>query len=158
MSYSKRLGDCTVYFKDPQCRIIHRLDGPAAVYDNGSVEWYRNGKPHREDGPAIENTSTSASLIVREWYYNGENHREDGLAVEYADGMLSWYRHGFYHRLDGPAVMRNSSLGETAHYYVNGNLCELDEFPKAVANWVSVIEVTTEDVKRAIGDYRIVEW
>ena len=24
------------------------------VYDNGSKEWYLNGKRHREDGPAVE--------------------------------------------------------------------------------------------------------
>jgi len=24
------------------------------VDDNGNIEWYKNGKLHREDGPAVE--------------------------------------------------------------------------------------------------------
>jgi hypothetical protein len=33
---------------------LHRTDGPAAEYPNGSEFWYIEGKYHRTDGPAIE--------------------------------------------------------------------------------------------------------
>ena len=33
---------------------LHREDGPAREWDNGSKEWCINGKLHREDGPAVE--------------------------------------------------------------------------------------------------------
>lgn len=33
---------------------IHREDGPAVEYQNGTKMWYQNGRLHREDGPAIE--------------------------------------------------------------------------------------------------------
>ena len=33
---------------------VHRLDGPAVVYGNGTKVWYRHGVVYREDGPAIE--------------------------------------------------------------------------------------------------------
>jgi len=33
---------------------LHREDGPAIEYADGSKWWYIYGKFHREDGPAIE--------------------------------------------------------------------------------------------------------
>ena len=32
---------------------LHRLDGPAVIYKNGSKAWYQYGKRHRKDGPAV---------------------------------------------------------------------------------------------------------
>jgi hypothetical protein len=49
--------------------------------------WYLNGKLHREDGPAVEYADGS-----KEWWINGQCHREDGPAVEYADGTTKeWW-------------------------------------------------------------------
>ena len=48
--------------------------------------WCLNGKPHREDGPAIE-----CADGTKEWYLNGKRHREDGPAVEWADGTKEWW-------------------------------------------------------------------
>jgi hypothetical protein len=31
---------------------LHREDGPAIVWKDGSVEWWHKGERHREDGPA----------------------------------------------------------------------------------------------------------
>ncbi len=36
---------------------LHREDGPAAEYPNGTKVWYRNGQLHRLDGPAIEGSN-----------------------------------------------------------------------------------------------------
>jgi hypothetical protein len=41
----------------------------------GTKFWYLDGKLHRPDGPAIQYTDGST-----EWYHNGELHREDGPA------------------------------------------------------------------------------
>jgi hypothetical protein len=68
-------------------------------YPNGSKLWYRNGKQHREDGPAREWASGS-----KEWWLNGKYHREDGPAIEDADGTKQWFLNGQLHRVDGPAV------------------------------------------------------
>ncbi len=38
------------------------------------------------------------------WYRDGKHHRDDGPAVEWADGTKGWYRDGKLHRDDGPAV------------------------------------------------------
>jgi hypothetical protein len=32
---------------------VHRIDGPAVEYDNGTKMWYYNNTYHRLDGPAI---------------------------------------------------------------------------------------------------------
>jgi hypothetical protein len=63
------------------------------------TEWYFNGKLHREDGPAIEYADGS-----KYWYLGGQLHREDGPAITWADGSKLWFRNGQLHREDGPAV------------------------------------------------------
>jgi hypothetical protein len=68
---------------------LHREDGPACEYPNGSKHWYRNGERHREDGPACEWADGSKC-----WYRNGERHREDGPAIEWTDGTKEWWIKG----------------------------------------------------------------
>jgi len=62
----------------PKCKVDER----------GTKRWYLHGKPHREDGPAIERANGA-----KQWWLNGKRHREDGPAVEYSDGDKSWYLH-----------------------------------------------------------------
>ena len=59
------------------------------IYPDGTKEWWLNGKFHREDGPAIENSNGS-----KEWWLNGKCHREDGPAIEHPDGTKEWYLNG----------------------------------------------------------------
>ena len=42
------------------------------VYPNGNKYWYLNGKPHREDGPAVEWVDGG-----KEWYLNGKEVTEE---------------------------------------------------------------------------------
>jgi len=70
----------TVWYKEGTT-ILHREDGPAVEYADGSKYWYNEGKLHREDGPSIEYADGS-----KYWYNEGKLHREDGPAVEWADG------------------------------------------------------------------------
>ncbi len=72
---------------------LHREDGPAIEYADGRKHWYRDGKLHREDGPAVEWATGD-----KEWYRDGKLHREDGPAVEWADGDKEWYRDGVFIR------------------------------------------------------------
>ena len=68
---------------------LHRDDGPAIEYVNGTKYWYRNGEFHRDDGPAIE-----CANGTKVWYQNGWPHRVDCPAIEYANGTKEWYRNG----------------------------------------------------------------
>jgi len=59
------------------------------VEDNGDKFWYQNGKLHRLDGPACEYADGSMA-----WYQDGNLHREDGPASEYADEYKFWFIEG----------------------------------------------------------------
>ena len=66
-------------------------DQPAIIRDNGSQEWYTNGKLHRKnDKPAI-----IFSNGEMQWYKNGKAHRDDDRpAVIRANGGKEWWRNG----------------------------------------------------------------
>lgn len=66
----------TYYFKDKKMTKIHREDGPAIEFKDGSKYWYKDSELHREDGPAVELPDGR-----KEWWINGNQHREDGPAV-----------------------------------------------------------------------------
>jgi hypothetical protein len=75
---------------EPVCRTL----------EDGTQEWFLNGKRHRTDGPAwIAADGTQA------WYIDGHLHRTDGPAVSRADGTQAWYQHDQLHRTDGPAIV-----------------------------------------------------
>ena len=50
------------------------------------IAWYKDGKRHRDDGPAIECANGN-----KEWLKNGKMHREDGPSWECANGDKLWY-------------------------------------------------------------------
>jgi len=90
------------YLKDGK---LHREDGPALVWKNGKYfKYYINGILHREDGPAL------VSKHITEYRINGILHREDGPAfIKRKDDILieKWYLNGKIHRQlnDGPAIL-----------------------------------------------------
>jgi len=59
------------------------------VDKDGSKRWYKDGKLHREDGPAIERANGG-----RYWYKDGKRHRENGPAIERANDEKQWYLNG----------------------------------------------------------------
>jgi hypothetical protein len=89
--------------------LLHREDGPAVEYANGTRMWYLNNQRHREDGPAVEWVSGT-----RMWCRNGQLHRESGPAVEWADGRRAWHLNGhqltFEEWLDKAATPQHQTL------------------------------------------------
>ena len=71
-------------------RTLHREGGPAIEWVGGKEEWWYNGKPHRDGGPAI----VYEAIGLEEWYVNGVLHREDGPAIKYYDGRFLWLLEG----------------------------------------------------------------
>jgi hypothetical protein len=51
----------------------------------GYKEWRLNGRLHREDGPACEWPDGT-----KFWYLNGQCHRKNGPAVEDINGYKEW--------------------------------------------------------------------
>jgi antitoxin component YwqK of YwqJK toxin-antitoxin module len=121
--YIKKNNVGTFYYSDKTMTNLHREDGPAVEYSDGTKSWYLNGQLHREDGPAAE----WADGKNKEWYLNGQLHREDGPAVEWASGTKSWYLNGQLHREDGPAVEWASG---TKSWYLNGQPLSKEEWEK----------------------------
>ncbi len=58
---------------------LHREDGPAIVWPDGTKMWFKNGQRHREDGPAVEYPSGNCG-----WYLNGEKVEASGKALKKA--------------------------------------------------------------------------
>ena len=51
---------------------LHRTEGPAVLWADGTKLWCQNGLLHRTDGPAIEYADSSKA-----WYINGNPLTED---------------------------------------------------------------------------------
>ena len=79
---------------------LHREEGPAVEFVNGSTAWYFHGKQHRTDGPAVEFGN------YKVWYFHGQYHRTDGPAILHQNGDKEWLQFGEKHRTDGPADER----------------------------------------------------
>jgi hypothetical protein len=80
---------------------LHREEGPSAIFLNNDEEWYYEGKLHRVGGPAINYKNQ------KEWLIKGKHHRIGGPAVEFNNGDKAWFRHGKRHRLNAPAYIYN---------------------------------------------------
>lgn len=55
----------------------------------GAVVYYKNGSPHRENGPAIIDTDGGHT-----WMYEGQRHRTKGPAIVEPDGTKEWWTDG----------------------------------------------------------------
>jgi len=51
---------------------LHKIDGPAVEYANGTKYWCLNGKLHRTDGPAVEFADGD-----KEWWLNDIQYSEE---------------------------------------------------------------------------------
>ena len=65
-----------------------------AFNTHGAKTWYVNGKPHRDDGPALEIDIKSKDIKSDYWFKDGELHRSDGPAWTHSDGSSRYYING----------------------------------------------------------------
>ena len=59
----------TIIYRRVDTNQLHREDGPAIEWADGSKEYWLNGMLHREDGPAVELADGS-----KEYWLNGERY------------------------------------------------------------------------------------
>lgn len=77
------------------------------VYANGT-EWWLDDKLHRQDGPAIQYSNGT-----KKWFIEDKLHREDGPAIEYYDGTEYFYLHGILYTQEEFNARTNSCDGKT---------------------------------------------
>jgi len=113
------------------------------IEENGVKKWFKNGKLHRDDGPAMID-----AYDVKKWYINGELHREDGPAVVFPDGSKYWFINDKLHRLDGPAIVLDSEYGE---WWINDKEISKQEVKK-IKKWIKEnnIDPSTQEGKLAL--------
>jgi len=138
------LADGTTEYRNAD-GLLHRVDGPACIYSDGSQKWYKNGELHRDDGPSVILPNG-----YQEWHQNGRLHRVDGPALIFANGSQRWYKNGLDHREDGPAVIRVDGYKA---WYKNGRIHREDgpaiEWFNGFKIWyLNGVEVTEQIVMR----------
>lgn len=93
--------------------LLHRADGPAVIWENGTEEYRSDGLLHREaDKPAFIGADGALG-----WWVDGVKHRIGGPACIYPDGEVHWKQNGKYHREDGPAWLNSDG---SYVWYLNG--------------------------------------
>jgi hypothetical protein len=77
------------------------------ITPNGNVAWKNDhGQLHREDGPAV--IWSDGTML---WYLHGQIHREDDLpAIFHPNGLLEWWMNDHPHRENGPAIIDHRDL------------------------------------------------
>lgn len=77
---------------------LHSInDQPSRLYENGSCDWHKNGKLHRENGPAVIDFDLDMNLY-EEYQRNGRIHNPNGPAQIWYNGntpeKISWWWQG----------------------------------------------------------------
>lgn len=65
------------------------------------ISYTKNGKYHREDGPAWENILTGR----KDWFINDKRHRIGGPAIS-EPGYEAYYQNDRLHNTEGPAILK----------------------------------------------------
>jgi hypothetical protein len=87
------------------------------LYSEKVLESHKN-----ENGDLIE---VRLGQYGRSYYKNGKLHREDGPAVEDFDGRKVWCKDGKDHRIDGAAM--EFPGGRREYYYEGKHICSNNE-------------------------------
>ena len=62
---------------------LHREDGPAAIWYEGTKQWFRDGLLHRQDGPAIIYSPMFQQLRKTKirWFLKGNEYTFDNFVI-----------------------------------------------------------------------------
>jgi hypothetical protein len=123
------LNNDRLYYKNEK---LHREDGPAIEYEDGTCLWFIEGKEYTEEeydkkilemkvqNPVINEYGTKIWKNEK-----GEYHRIDGPAIEFMNGDKYWFQNGNRHRTDGPAI----SLKKGDEYWYQNDLLHREDGP-----------------------------
>ena len=120
---------------------------------DGTQEWFKDGKRHREDGPAIEYEDGTEF-----WFLDGKQHRADGPAVEHANGAKYWYYKDIYAgNGDQPEPVlwaRLTSTEANGGPLLNGCVVDFNGY----GNWFKDGQLHREDGPAIVDPYGYEEW
>jgi hypothetical protein len=105
---------------------IHRDDGPAIIAVDGSQFWSKDGKRHREDGPAVVRIGGAEEYWLNGKQYTQEEFEKklDKADMLVSEGVVSYLNsNGELHNLNGPARIYPNGVRE---WYKNGFLHRTD--------------------------------
>lgn len=102
-----------------QKHIISKL-GSTKISNDQIITTTLNGRFHSfYDRPAISRNNPHA-MIKKEWCKNGKLHRENGPAIIGCSGSKSWCINGKLHRENGPAFIQVIHGNTFEEWWVNG--------------------------------------
>ena len=118
--------------------VLHREDGPARTYSNGTKQYYKHGYLHRIGGPAVEANYGYCTKTV--YYYEGKIHNEKGPAYieRWCNSeLLKYFENDTLHHLQGPAVIlryfnKRHSRSNDIQYFINGKYYTNKNFEKVI--------------------------
>lgn len=117
--------------------LLHREDGPARIYTNGTKQYFYHGVLHRENGPAIEANHTYCWKYV--YYKYGKIHNDKGPAYieKWKDcEVLKYFQNNILHHIQGPAhLIKYCNHGNKKvenNYYINGTYFSQEQFEKII--------------------------
>lgn len=134
---------------------FHREDGPAIYLQNKSEYWFINGDLHREDGPA-EKVYLEKEYYTG-YYINNKLHREDGPALTFykiknnAIITEEWFFNNKRHREDGPSLILHRKNKKPKNiYYINGREVRKKDFKihKKFSKKIANAILSTESSKK----------
>ena len=92
---------CIKYYLDDSCEKLHKNNGPAVIYGNGCIEYWRQGELHNLSGPAIE---TSQGKKVYYLY---------GRRLTYEGWLLFKKKYSLDEELENSVIRVHENHGET---------------------------------------------
>jgi len=74
---------------------LHNDNGPAVIHNRyQDIQiYYKHGLIHREDGPAII-TNSNKNNFKLEWYFEGKKHRDNAPALIEGNGNMEYWIRG----------------------------------------------------------------
>lgn len=103
-------------------KLTHKNDHGNGItesyYDHIITIWRKNGRKHKEDGPAVKYIGGE-----QEFWFNGKKHRDGDLpAVVVPYELYEWWFNGKLHRKDGPALIQMSAYASRCkeEWWYNG--------------------------------------
>lgn len=114
------------------------------VRPDGVIIYHKDGKKHRDNGPAQ----------IGEWthyYKNGRLHRVGGPAL-FGEDQVAYYNEGHLHRIDGPAL----TVGKEEMWYFLGLRVDKESIDAWVRHYLDAIPELVVDPETL--ELRLIGW